>query len=296
MTRSNGVGGPGATIGPSPQDSVSPVGRSPSVVVTSAQRARLVVALGLLNLILATVALTAGALAPTRPGPEVAGGNQSAAPTGAASGSPSVPTATTPASLGSGTSQPPGPSESTGAVSPSATPSTEPSASPIGSGPIVAQGPTPTPAPLGSSPPVLVGQSQSPPPTATPAPTVTPRPTAQPTSQPAPQPTPRPTVKPTPQPTARPTPTPTPAPNVNKVKKPRPPCPSAGMPPGHNKIPGPVTRPCGSKGGNGHGRGHGSTGVVFVPPLALVGVATTGRRRLVAGVRRVHRLRTRRSA
>ncbi|HEY8989584.1 MAG TPA: hypothetical protein VIM39_11225, partial [Candidatus Limnocylindrales bacterium] len=99
--------------------------------MTSAQRARLVVALGLLNLILATVALTAGALSPARPGPEVAGGNPSPVPTAAVSGSPSEPAATTPSSPGSGTSQPPGASESAAAVSPSPTSSGEPSASPI---------------------------------------------------------------------------------------------------------------------------------------------------------------------
>ncbi|HEY8800798.1 MAG TPA: hypothetical protein VIM20_09380, partial [Candidatus Limnocylindrales bacterium] len=107
-----------------------------------------------------------------------------------------------------------------------------------------------------------------------------------------PRPTPQPTPRPTPQPTARPTPAPTPVPNVGKVKKPRPPCPSAGSPPGHNKGTGTVTRPCGSKGGHGH---H-STGIVIVLPLALVGAAASGRRRLVAGVWRVHRQRGRRPA
>jgi MYXO-CTERM domain-containing protein len=72
-----------------------------------------------------------------------------------------------------------------------------------------------------------------------------------------------------------------------------PPCPTAGGgPPGHNKGEGSTTRPCGSK--DDHGKG--GSGVVIVLPLALLGAAATGRRRLVTGIRRVHGATRRRSA
>src|SRR5207247_16654 len=65
-------------------------GRSRQHTVTTAQRARLVVAMGLLNLILATVALTAGLVVPSGPsGPS--GGIAAATP------GPSATTATSPA-------------------------------------------------------------------------------------------------------------------------------------------------------------------------------------------------------
>ena len=48
------------------------VGREPTPHVSVAQRARLVVAMGLLNLVLATVALTAGVMAPTPPPGDIA--------------------------------------------------------------------------------------------------------------------------------------------------------------------------------------------------------------------------------
>jgi hypothetical protein len=253
-------------------DAVDPVGRSLSVVVTNAQRARLVVALGLLNLILATVALTAGLVAPAPTGPDVA-----QATTTPASGSEvpaGSPQPTGPAASGSPieTSASPGSSESTPPESAAPSPSVEPSASPAASGPIVAEGPTPTPGSVASTPPLLHGGGRTPPP----SPIATP------------QPTPRPTPRPTPKPTVRPTPAPTPAPNGDKAKKPRPPCPSADAgPPGHNKTAPSPSRPCGSKGA---GHGQGSNGIVFVLPLALAGAAVGGgRRRIAETVRRVRR-------
>ena len=250
--------------------------------MTSAQRARLVVALGLLNLVLATVALTAGLIAPSQPDRGVAAGT-SPAPSELVPGTSSNPSAspanspTTP--VGSESAPPGSPS-----VPPSVEPSVEPSTSPAPSAPTVAQGPTPTPA----ASPIVV---KTPAPTATPRSTATPRPTSQPTATP---PTP---PKPTPEPTARPTVPPTPAPTTapvdGKVKNPRPPCPSAGGdPPGHNKGQEPMTRPCGGKGDHGNG----GSGVVIVLPLALLGAAASGRRLLVAGAGRIHRLARRRSA
>src|SRR5439155_17591679 len=107
-------------------------------------------------------------------------------------------------------------------------------------------------------------------------------PTPRPTATPAPTPRPTATPAPTARPTARPTPTPTPA--EGKVKKPRPPCPTAdGGPPGHNKVQGPQTRPCGAT------SAHRSNGIVIMPPLALLGIGVWGLRRFAVGVRRVRR-------
>src|SRR5204862_1662786 len=65
---------------------------SPLHVVTAAQRARLVVALALLNLILATVALTAGFVAPARPEHDIAvtGAAPAPSPSLAIEGSPAA--------------------------------------------------------------------------------------------------------------------------------------------------------------------------------------------------------------
>ena len=226
--------------------------------MTSAQRARLVVAMGVLNLILATVALTAGAVVPSRPPTDVA--RASATPASAAPATPrsaepgaSATPATTP-----GASQP-GVEPST---EPSAEPSAEPTASPTATeGPIVAVGPTPTPEPATNE-----GGGG---PSRTPTPAKTPRPTHEPT----PAPTAKPTAKPTPQPTPEP---------VDHATKPRPPCPgdSAG-PPGHNKQLPPPNRPCGSR--DDHGKG--KNGIVFVLPLAL-GPFVVGIRRRITGRRR----------
>ena len=279
--------GPGATIAGSPRDlGHCPVGRSPYAVVTASQRARLVVAMGLLNLVLATVALTAGLVAPAQPDRGIAGG-ASPVPSVVAPGGSSQPPAASPSTSGPGgtptTSSPvPGASGSAPPASASPSPSIEPSSSATPSGPIVAVGPTPTPTP--TAPPVV---NRTPSPTATPRSTATPRPT-----QPAATPS-TPTPKPTPRPTARPTPSPTPAPAVGKIKKPRPPCPSAdNRPPGHNKTDD-TTRPCGGKGDN---NGKGGSGVVIVLPLALLGAAATGRRRLVSGARHLRGMGRRRSA
>jgi hypothetical protein len=264
--------------------------------VTSAQRARLVVAMGLLNLILATVALTAGVVAPTQPDRGIAGGPSPIPSVVAPSGS-SEPSSSSPSTFGPGGSPTTPSASESPSVSPSASTPVEPSGGapgPTPSGPLVAQGPTPTP-PIATAPPGTGnggGGGNTPPPTATPPPNRTPSPTATPLATPRPttRPTPAPTVRPTPQPTARPTPAPTAV--VAKVKKPRPPCPSVDtLPPGHNKIDG-ATRPCGGKGDHGNG----GSGVVIVLPIALLGLVASEPRRVAAGVRRVRGLVRRRSA
>lgn len=238
--------------------------------MTSSQRARLVVAMGLLNLVLATIALTAGLVVPqpdlgiaggTSPVPSIVAPSASSEPP---AGSPPAGSPTTPTPVpGSSESAPPASASPSASIEPPA--SVAPSAAP--SGPIVAIGPTPTP----TASPVL---NRPPPPT--PAPTTEPTP-----------PTPA-----TPRPTVRPTPAPTPVPAVGKVKKPRPPCPSAdNRPPGHNKS-GVITRPCGGK----SDQGKGGSGVVIVLPIALLGVAATGRRRLASGARHLRGLGYRRPA
>ncbi|HYX10543.1 MAG TPA: hypothetical protein VE817_01090 [Candidatus Acidoferrum sp.] len=240
--------------------------------MTAAQRARLVVALGLLNLILATVALTAGFVAPARPDHDIAvtGATPAPSPSLAIEGSPGA--NPTPAeSAGSGSEPPPasvGPSIEP-SIAPSPASSGEPPASTAPTeGPIVAVAPTPTPGTTNPSPSPAVS---------------TPRPTHQPTPQPTAHPTPRPTAKPTPRPTARPTATPEPV--TGKVSKPRPPCPGDGSgPPGHNKVEPPPGRPCSAK-----GKGSGGTGMVVVLPLALGGLAATIRARLMLGSRRMVR-------
>jgi len=242
--------------------------------VTSAQRARLVLALGVLNLVLASFALAVGITGSRPTDLGVAGVDRSpivASPTGSPAVTPGeslTPSASTgptsPGSSGVPGSQAPGSS-----VPPSAEPSPSPTPSEI----IVAVVPTPTPVAI---------------PTATPGGgTITP-PTLRPTSAPS---TPRPTAVPaTPRPTTRPTPKPTPAPTAKPNAKPphtRPPCPGSGTgPPGHNKG-GSADRPCkGGHHGNG-GKQDKATGgfVLVVPPLAgtLLGI---GRRRAIAPLRR----------
>ena len=240
--------------------------RSPNHTVTTAQRARLVVAMGLLNLILATVALTAGAVLPTAPDGGIAAASS-------IPGSPSTPPASTPLSSAepTPTATPTGPSGPEITPVPS-TPASAPPPSSTPSGPIVAEGPTPTP--------------PGPTPTATaPTPTVAP---VRHTPAPTPAATPRPTPRATPRPTPRPTPAPTPAPVVGKQKGARPPCPGdVSGPPGHHKVSPPVTRPCGK---NGDNNGHG----IVIVPFALGGVLLTltgrirGRRERTIRRRRSH--------
>jgi hypothetical protein len=184
--------------------------------VTTAQRARLVVALGILNLVLATLALGVGTFGvpsvPPRPD------------TAANSPSPSAPTGTTePQPTPGSTDEPgatnqPGPTGQPGSTDePTGSPGTEPPSSepPASQLPSVApsvptQAPTLVPGPAVSEPPAVVPASNPPlarPPTATP--------------------TPRP--NPTPPPAATPEPV--------SDQKPRPPCPqNVSEPPGQVKV------------------------------------------------------------
>jgi hypothetical protein len=224
--------------------------------VTSAQRARLVVALGVLNLVLATLAFAVGIGAPRPPL-----GGVAAAPTPA------------PPSLA--------------AVSPSVEPvptsapaPTGPASSPTSAPPSVALpsvAPQPTEIPIGG-----VAVAERPPnnPPATSAPTSAPT-----TSPPRPTPTPAST----PAPTTKPKPPPTPQP---AAKPAHPPCPGTiDGPPGHNKGQ-PYDKPCG-KGGNGGGgdNGHGKDsnggkgGVILAFPVGLAAFVAGSRRRIARSLR-----------
>jgi hypothetical protein len=109
---------------------------------------------------------------------------------------------------------------------------------------VIAVNPTPTPATGGGGPIA--------------------RPTARPTSPPA-----QPTAKPTPKPTPKPSP-------VTSTTRPRPPCPGVtDGPPGHHKVPPPVTRPCSP----GQAGNHGTDGGVVVLPFGI-GWGLLGSRRL----------------
>lgn len=207
--------------------------------MTAVQRARLVVAMGLLNLILATVALTAGIVGPNPATGDIARASDGpgVGPTGP--GRSPNPSTTEPTLS-------PGPTPAPSGSVPS--PSTEPggsgapagSASPVPSGdPIVAVGPTPTPGTDTSTMPPLARPTQS----ATPVP-----------AKPTPRATPRPTVRPAP----------TPAPATGSAKKPRPPCPDhVSGPPGHRKVTPPPARPCGK------GDGAVNHGIVVLFPLVV---------------------------
>jgi hypothetical protein len=217
--------------------------------------------MGLLNLILATVALTAGFITPARPDHDIAviGATPAPSPSLVIPASPAA--SPTPAGSPGSASEPP-PSSVAPSTEPSIAPSPAPSGEPATSagptgGPIVAVAPTPTPGSTNPSPSPAV-------------------------------PTPRPTHQPTPRPTAQPTahPTATPAPVTGKVARPRPPCPGdASGPPGHNKVEPPPGRPCSPK-----GKGAGGNGMVVVLPLALGGLAATIRARLMLGSRRILRI------
>lgn len=182
--------------------------------MTSTQRARLVVALGVLNLVLATFALAVGFGSPRQPN----GGIIAAISPTPIVVPGSVAPGATPGGGGPGSPEPSeGPSASSSPVSPSSEPG--PSATPTG---------------------VVVAERPSNPPASE-------RPVAIPTTAPTQPPTaPKPTPVPTPRATPRPTPAPTPAPAKTRS---RPPCPSAvDGPPGHHKdISG--SRPCGKGSG-----------------------------------------------
>ncbi len=231
--------------------------------MTTAQRARLVLALGVMNLVLAVAALAVGGLGGQVPG--IAAG---------ASGVAIAPSAPAPSAAGSGPASPgtspgtPVPASPPASVAPASPPTQveTPSATPTNAPP--APSATPEPGTVG---PPAVGQ--------TPAPTVAP--TAA-TGRPAP----KPSAKPTPAPTA-----------ASVINRPRPPCPGAGaVPPGHDKVVNP-SRPCGHHPPRRHRSVHGGTAatsagwawlIVFALPVlgggpigrALFPIAAAGRSRV----------------
>jgi hypothetical protein len=253
--------------------------------VTSVQRARLVVALGILNLALATMAFAVGTfgipasplVGPAQPsGNTAVGQSPSAGPT----------TSQAPASTPSGTAPA---SESPGGSSPPESPPASPAASPTPSSTTTAVNPNIPPATIG---PTLVpsgspGGETPAPAQPTEAPTV---PTAQPTSTPSVQPTVAPTPAPTTAPTTRPTPAPTAQPAAEPAARDHPPCPQdIEGPPGHNKTSDPK-QPCGQgKDKHGSGKDHGQdNGVILIVPFlgTLIGLSSRAQRRLL---RRRHR-------
>ena len=231
--------------------------------MTPSQRARLVVALGVLNLVLATLAFAVGIGAPRQPL-----GGIAAAPTAA----PSIAQASPPVA-----SNPP--SRSPAPTEPTPSPEVPPSVAP----PSVQ--PTPSEVPIGGA---EVAERPPARPPATNGPEATSAPTASPTHpSPTPASTPAPTTKP--PPTPKPEPTPKPPPTPQPASKPvHPPCPgTVDGPPGHNKGQ-PYEKPCGKSGGNGHDNGgNGSKGgVVVVLPIGLAALVAGGRRRVSRSLRR----------
>jgi hypothetical protein len=228
-------------------------------VVTIAQRARLVIALGVLNLVLASFALAVGIAGPLPPDQDVAGIDR----TPIVSGLAETPSATT---SGAVLTEPLGPGSSAGSGSSTASPIVEPSPSasagsePSPSDVIVAVGPTPIPSTTPSAAPGGPGDQ----PSANPTPPVEPQPTK---------------VPATPGPTAA-TPRPTPAPTAAPIAKPirvMPPCPDGvNKPPGHHKA-AVTDRPCKPAAKHGkHSKGNVTSGgfIFIVPPLAggLLGI------------------------
>jgi hypothetical protein len=224
--------------------------------VTSSQRARLILSLGVLNIVLATIALGIGGVelqqrASARGGPSQIAVVTTPSPTG--SGAPTAGTAQSPPAGESPSGPAPTPTPSGPAPSP--TPSGTPSANPGSPGPTSGLGSTP----VAATPAIPAN------PTAAATPARTPRPTARAT----PAPTPRPTPKATPKPTAKPTPKPTVAAGGNP--KARPPCPDkGGSPPGHAKTNDPH-KACGK--GKDKGKGGKNGGVVLILPLLATSVA-----------------------
>jgi hypothetical protein len=139
--------------------------------MTSAQRARLVVALGVLNLVLATFALTVGIGVP-RPSPDQIANVPSVPPVTLPTPLPSASTQPVATPAPSGPTEPATPAPQPTAVSPSVGP-----ASPAPGGVVIVIRPTSVPIARPTAAPTPV-------PVITPAPVVTPRPTPAPTSPP----------------------------------------------------------------------------------------------------------------
>jgi hypothetical protein len=270
------------------------------IAVTAAQRARLVVALGIVNLVLAGVAFGVGVTSDPTVTPVIEPGPVAIIPTPSpnATGSPEATPAPTPQASVPGLEP---------AATPSATPTPSPTVEP--SNPVTAVVPTPGQAEPGAGPQAPAGPGgpdprPTPPvpaaptrPRPTPTPAATPAPTPSATAAPTPAPTPAATPAATPQtpPAATPAATPptpaapTPLASPETVGDGHPPCPSDGAPPpGHNKGGDPQERPCkggksdhgdtdkGDKGKDDKGKGGAgdAAGGMLLMPLGFVGSAT----------------------
>jgi hypothetical protein len=248
------------------------VNRSARIDVTTAQRARLILSLGVLNLVLATIALGVGGVGlqqrsegPARP-PVAVVTNPTPTTPGVAPGRSSAPS--------------PGTAGPTAAPSPG-TLSPAPTTSPV---PTIATGS----ASPGTVPAATGGPSVTGAPAATPtaAPSATPRPTAARTAQPTAQPTAAPTARATAKPTPKPTAVVAKPGNGTKAKA-HPPCPSKyGPPPGHAKTQDPH-KPCGNGGGKGgNDKDTAQGGIVLILPLMASATAWAVRPRRLRPRRR----------
>jgi hypothetical protein len=219
--------------------------------VTTSQRARLILSFGVLNIVLATIALGIGGVelqqrARASGGPSQIAVVPIASPTGA--GTPSAETTQSPPA-GETSSQAPSVAPSGPAQTP--TPSVTPSATLVSPG--ATSGLAVTPAVASPAAPAN--------PTAEATPAPTPRPTAKSTPAPTPRATPKPTAKPTPKPTVA----------AGGNAKARPPCPDkGGSPPGHAKTNDPH-KACGK--GKDKGSGGKNGGIVLILPLLASSVA-----------------------
>jgi hypothetical protein len=227
--------------------------------VTTAQRARLVVAMGVLNLVIGSMAIALALGMPRQP--RVA--EQSPPPAPVAVVPSRTPAAPTPGPT-AGSPEPSSTAPAEPSPPPPGPPSTVPSSNPgtIALGPVSVTRPTPQ------------TQPTSPPPTGPPSNP----PTTQPT---APPPTAQPTVQP-PKPTP-PVPKPTPSPKPVAHKNMRPPCPgTVDVPPGKGKV-AQADRPC--KPSSPPGQDHKSGVIIGFAVLPLWSVAAA----VLAGTRRVRR-------
>lgn len=217
--------------------------------MTTAQRARLVVALGVLNLVLATLAFAVGITAPTPP-TDIAVAPSTPAPALTLPPAETPPPVRTPEP-----SERPGPTVTPPEATPTVGPTSEPSTIPVPTGVVIVANrpPAPSEATLPTPEPTSTATPPDPTPTAKP-----PKPS---TGPPAPPPTAKP-----PKPAVRP--------------QAHPPCPgTVEGPPGHSKGE-PWSKPC------GNGKGGPKDGIVIVLPLALGAAVVGSRRRIADSLRR----------
>jgi hypothetical protein len=228
--------------------------------VTTGQRARLILSFGVLNIVLATIALGIGGVELQQRAAASGGPSQIAVIATPTPSAGSTPTAeTTPSTPAGEPSSQPQPSVTASTTPSGSTATPSPSTTPSG----IVVSPSPTSG-LASTPAVATPATPANPtaaPTAAPTPQRTARPTARPTPAATPRPTPKPTAKPTPKPTVA----------AGGNAKAHPPCPNkGGSPPGHAKTDGPH-KACGK--GKDKGNGGKNGGIVLILPLLATSVA-----------------------